>query len=59
MNDVYHAPDLSKNLVSGYLLNQYEFKQVYEAGSYVLSKGGTFVGKGYAHAGMFKLNVVV
>ncbi len=30
--------------------------QVYDGDNYVLSKGGTFVGKGYAYGEMFKLN---
>ncbi|GAA0148498.1 hypothetical protein LIER_07922 [Lithospermum erythrorhizon] len=58
LNYVYYAPVLSKNLMFGYRLNQHGFKQVFESGNLILSKGGIFVGKRYAHAGMFKLNLV-
>ena len=57
LKDVLHAPKISKNLVSGFLLNKAGFKQVLEVNQFVLSKKGMFVGKGYACDGMFKLNV--
>jgi hypothetical protein len=57
LKDVLHAPEIRKNLVSGFLLNKDGFKQVLEADQFVLSKKGMFVGKGYACDGMFKLNV--
>jgi hypothetical protein len=57
LKDVLHAPEIRKNLVSGFLLNKVGFKQVLEADQFVLSKKGMFVGKGYACDGMFKLNV--
>ena len=58
LRDVYHVPEVRKNLVSGSLLNKFGFKLVFEADKFVLSKGETFVGKGYLYNGMFKLNVI-
>jgi hypothetical protein len=57
LKDVLHAPEISKNLVSDFLLNKAGFKQVLEVNQFVLSKKGMFVGKGYACDDMFKLNV--
>ena len=47
LNDVFYVPEVRKNLVSGFLLNKFGFKQVYEADKYILSKGSVFVEKGY------------
>jgi len=58
LNNVYYVSEVKKNLVSGFLLNMFGFKQVYEANKYILSKGSIFVGKGYAGSDMFKLNVI-
>ena len=55
--DVYHVPAVRKNLVSSSLLNKSGFKLVFESNKFILSKGGTFVGKGYIYEGMFKLNI--
>ncbi|XP_077248607.1 uncharacterized protein LOC143888156 [Tasmannia lanceolata] len=57
LTDVYHVPDVRKNLVSGSLLNENGFKLVFESNKFILSKGGTFVGKGYMYEGMFKMNI--
>ena len=57
LRDVLHTPEIRKNLVSGYLLNKAGFKQTIESDQFVLTKNGSFVGKGYACDGMFKLNV--
>ena len=51
-------PKVRKDLVSGFLLNKFEFKQVYEVEKFILSKWSVFVGKGYASGGIFKLNVI-
>ena len=59
LKDVMHTPEMRKNLVSGYLLNKAGFTQTIGADLYTLTKNGTFVGKGYATEGMFKLNVQV
>ncbi|XP_077252586.1 uncharacterized protein LOC143891992 [Tasmannia lanceolata] len=47
LTDVYHVPEVRRNLVSGSLLNNNGFKLVFESNKFVLSKGETFVGKGY------------
>jgi len=57
LNNVYYVPKVRKNLVSGFLLNKFCFKQVYEADKFILSKGSVFVWKGHAASYMFKLNV--
>ena len=59
LNDVFYVPEVRKNFVSGFLLNKFGFKQVYEADKFILSKGSVFVGKGYAAGDMFKLNVII
>ncbi|KAI3773048.1 hypothetical protein L6452_04246 [Arctium lappa] len=59
IRDVLYAPELRKNLVSGWLLNKFGFKLVFESDKFVLSKNGMYVGMGYALDGMFKLNVTV
>ncbi|XP_077215490.1 uncharacterized protein LOC143850059 [Tasmannia lanceolata] len=57
LTGVYHVPEVRKNLVSGSILNKNGFKLVFESDKFILSKGGTFVGKGYMYEGMFKLNI--
>ncbi|KAJ9552587.1 hypothetical protein OSB04_016632 [Centaurea solstitialis] len=59
LKDVLFVLELRKNLTSGCLLNKVGFKLVFESDKFVLSKGGMYVGKGYAMNGMFKLNVMV
>ena len=56
--EVYHAPEIRKNLVSGGLLSKHGYKLVFESDKFILSKKGVFVGKGYAANGMFKLNLI-
>ncbi|RVW91789.1 Retrovirus-related Pol polyprotein from transposon TNT 1-94 [Vitis vinifera] len=55
--DVLFVPEIRKNLVSASLLSKKGFKLVFESDKFVLTKGGTFVGKGYMSEGLFKLNV--
>ena len=57
LTDVYHVPEVRKNLVSGSLLNKHGFKLVFESDKVILSKSGIFVGKGYMYEGMFKMNI--
>ena len=45
LTDVYHVPEVRKNLVSGSLFNKFGFKLVLESNKFILSKGGTFIGK--------------
>ncbi|KAL6326168.1 hypothetical protein AAG906_001043 [Vitis piasezkii] len=56
--DVLFVPKIRKNLVSTSLLSKKGFKLVFESDKLVLTKGGTFVGKGYMSEGLFKLNVL-
>ncbi|GJV79466.1 retrovirus-related pol polyprotein from transposon TNT 1-94 [Tanacetum coccineum] len=51
--------EIRKNLVSGWLLNKFGFRLVFESDKFVLSKNQMYVGKGYAVDAMFKLNVMV
>ena len=57
LNDVYHVPNIQKNLVSDSLLNRFGFKLIFEANKVVISERGVFVGKGYVRDGMFKLSI--
>ncbi|GKB81901.1 retrovirus-related pol polyprotein from transposon TNT 1-94 [Tanacetum coccineum] len=55
--NVLYVMEIHKNLVSGWLLNKFGFRLVFEFDKFVLSKNHMYVGKGYALNGMFKLNV--
>ncbi|GJW64041.1 pol polyprotein [Tanacetum coccineum] len=57
--NVLYVPEIRKNLVSGWLLNKFGFRLVFESDKFVLSKNQMYVGKGYAVDAMFKLNVMV
>jgi hypothetical protein len=57
-NDVLHMPDIRKNFVSGSLLSNNGFKLVFESDKFILTKSGTYVGKGYLSNGLFKMNVM-
>lgn len=59
LKDMLYASDVRKNLVSGFDLVKKGFKIVFKNDNVILSKGGFFVGKGYADQGLFKLNVYV
>ena len=54
---VQHVPTVKKNLVSGSLLCRDGFKLVFESNKCILSKFGTFVGKGYESGGLFRLSL--
>lgn len=49
LNDVYHVPDICKNLISETILLGKGFKFVAESNKVVISKGGDFVGKRICH----------
>ena len=55
--NVFHVPDLKKNLVSVNLLCKKGFKVVLESDKVVITKNGVFVGKGYTCNGMFKFSI--
>src|SRR5438128_4301818 len=57
LKNVHHVPSINKNLVSGSLLCRDGYKLVFESNKSVVSKFGTFVGKGYECRGLFRLSV--
>ena len=57
LKNVQHVPSINKNLVSGSLLCRDGFKLVFESNKVVISKFGTFVGKGYECGGLFHLSL--
>ena len=57
LKNVQHVPSINKNLVSGSLLCRDGFKLVFESNKVVISKFGTFVGKGYDCGGLFRLSL--
>ncbi|GJS07095.1 pol polyprotein [Tanacetum coccineum] len=59
LTNVLYVLEIRKNLVSGWLLNKFGFRLVFESDKFVLSKNQMYVGRGYAMNGMFKLNVMV
>lgn len=59
LSNTLYVPEIRKNLVSGWLLNKFGFRLVFESDKFVLTKRGMYVGKGYALNGMFKLDVTV
>ncbi|XP_071678591.1 uncharacterized protein [Lolium perenne] len=54
LKNVHHVPSINKNLVSGSLLCRDGYKIVFESNKFVLSKFGTFIGKGYECGGLFR-----
>ena len=59
MQNVLHAPDIRRNLISGSLLNKAGIKLSFESDKLVLTRNGIFVGKGFCNAGLFVLDVVI
>ncbi len=57
LKNVHHVPSINKNLVSGSLLCRDGYKLVFESNKVVVSKYGTFVGKGYECGGLFRLSL--
>jgi hypothetical protein len=57
LKNVQHVPSINKNLVSGSLLCRDGYKLVFESNKCILSKYGTFVGKGYDSGGLFCLSL--
>jgi hypothetical protein len=57
LNNVHHVPSIKKNLISGSLLYRDGYKVVFESNKFVLSKYGTFIGKGYESGGFFRLSL--
>ena len=57
LKNMHYVPSVNKNLVSGSLLCRDGHKLVFESNKFVISKYGTFVGKGYESGGMFRLSL--
>jgi hypothetical protein len=57
LKNMQHVPSIKKNLVSGSLLCRDGYKLVFESNKCILSKYGTFVGKGYDSGGLFRLSL--
>jgi hypothetical protein len=57
LKNVQHVPSIKKNLFSGSLLCRDGYKLVFESNNCILSKYGTFVGKGYESGGLFRLSL--
>jgi len=58
MKNMQHVPSIKKNLVSGSQLCRDGYKIVFEANKVILSKFGTFIGKGYECGGLFCLSML-
>jgi hypothetical protein len=58
LKNVQHVPSIKKNLVSGSQMCHGGFKIVLESNKYVVSRHGTFVGKGYDCGGLFRLSLL-
>ncbi|GJT67365.1 retrovirus-related pol polyprotein from transposon TNT 1-94 [Tanacetum coccineum] len=48
LTNVLYVLEIRKNLVSGWLLNKFGFRLVFESDKFVLSKNQMYVGRGYA-----------
>jgi hypothetical protein len=59
LKHVQHVPSIRKNLVSGSMLCRDGYKIVLESNKCVVSRHGTFVGKGYDCRGLFRLSLLV
>ena len=57
LKNVHHVPSIKKNLISGSLLCRDGYKLVFESNKFILSKYGTFVGKGYESGVLFRLSL--
>jgi hypothetical protein len=57
LKNVHHVPSIKKNLISGSLLCRDGYKLVFKSNKFVLSKYGTFIGKGYDSGCLFRLSL--
>jgi len=57
LKNVQHIPLIRKNLISGSLLCRDGYKLVFESNKCILSKYGTFIGKGYESGVLFRLSL--
>ena len=54
LKNMQHVPSIRKNLIGSSLLCHDGYKLVFESNNCVLSKYGTFVGKGYESGCLFR-----
>ena len=54
---VQHVPSIRKKLISGSLLCRDGYKLVFVSNKCILSKYGSFIGKGYESEGLFRLSL--
>jgi len=57
LKSVQHVPSIKKNLVSASMLCRDGYRVVLESNKCVVSKHGSFVGKGYDCGGLFRLSL--
>jgi hypothetical protein len=57
LKNMQHVSTIKKNLVNGSLLCRDCYKLVFESNKCILSKFGTFVGKGYDSGGLFRFSL--
>ena len=57
LKDVHHIPGLRKSLVSVKKLDDHGFRVVFDSQKVIISKKGSFIGKGYAKDNMYLLNL--
>jgi len=58
LKNVQHVPSIKKNLVSASQMCRDGFKIVLESNKCIVSRHGTFVGKGYDCGGLFRLSLL-
>ena len=58
LKNVQYVPSIKKNLVSGSQMCRDGFKIVLESNKCVVSRHGTFIGKGYDCGGLFLLSLL-
>ncbi|GJY75585.1 hypothetical protein Tco_0480701 [Tanacetum coccineum] len=58
LSNVFHVPNITKNLNYDPILSNKGFKLVFESDKFVITKDGVYVRKSYLDEGLFKLRVV-
>jgi hypothetical protein len=58
LKNVQHVSSIKKNLVSGSMMCRDGYKIVLESNKCVVSRHGTFIGKGYDCGGLFRLSLL-
>ena len=58
LKNMQHVPSIKKNLVSGSQICRDGFKIMLESNNCVVSRHGTFIGKGYDCGGLFRLSLL-